>query len=181
MNCNWKNDINTKINDTDLSNKLICSISRFLENEKFILENSLNERTISFKLAEYLNREFTDYDVDCEYNRMVSGNIDLQYIQKTLNLEIDEISSDDTNGTTVYPDIIVHKRGNNDNNLLVIEVKKKEFADRTRKSTPETYREFDFRKLEAYTQELYYQYGLYIEFDKANISMLKIFNKGNKL
>ena len=45
------------------------ALNLLLEQDKFLLLNNLNERTISHKLAEYLQREFSSWNVDCEYNR----------------------------------------------------------------------------------------------------------------
>jgi hypothetical protein len=152
-------------------------ITKFLKLEPFILRENLNERTISHKLAEYLQKAFPDYDVDCEYNKMPCDRDPKEYVNKTLDLDAEGIESDDEKGITVYPDIIVHKRGSNENNYLVIEVKKKEFAETKRKGKQETYKEFDFRKLKAYTKHLNYTYGIYLEFNKDNISDLKFVKK----
>ena len=57
----------------------------------------------------------------------------------------------------VRPDIIVHRRGGNSDNLLVIEAK--------RRDNP-TDRELDYQKLRAFTQHLgryHYCYGLFID------------------
>ncbi len=72
----------------------------------------VGERSIVFRFAHYLlellekDKEFSDYQLDCEYNR---NGIN----RKTL--------PSFPNG--VYPDIILHRRGNNDNNILVMEFK----------------------------------------------------------
>ena len=151
-------------------------ITDFLESESFILRENLNERTLSHKLAEYLQRAFPKYDVDCEYNKMPKEDAK-EYVNKTLDLDVEGTESDDEKGVTVYPDIVVHKRGNNENNYLVIEVKKKQYAEQKRRGGQETYKEFDFRKLEAYTKHLKYAYGIYLEFDKDNISDLKVLER----
>ena len=93
-----------------------------------------------------------------------------------LRLDAEGIVYYDEEAITVYPDIIVHERGNNESNYLVIEVKKKEYAELKRRER-ETYKEFDFRKLRAYIEKLNYTYGIYIEFDKDNISDLKFLSK----
>ena len=159
----------------------IKSVIEFLRLEPFILKEGLNERTITHKLAEYLQRVFPNYDVDCEYNKMPSNGDAKEYISKTLNLDAEGIESDDEKGLTVYPDIIVHKRGNNKDNYLVIEVKKKEYAETKRKGKEETSKGFDFRKLKAYTKHLNYTYGIYLEFDKDTVSDLKFFREGHLL
>lgn len=165
--------------DSDI---FITIIKNFLNNEKFILNNDLNERTISYKLAEYIQKEFSSYDVDCEYNKMQNGEDPKKYTAKTLDLDAEEISSNDEKGITVYPDIIIHKRGNNENNYLIIEIKKNKYANEKRKKG-ESYRDFDFRKLKAYTKEttLNYTYGIYLEFEGNTICELKFFQKGNLL
>jgi hypothetical protein len=65
------------------------------------------ERTLSSRLAIYLQEAFKDYNVDCEYNRHIN---DIKNI----------------NGKKIYPDIIIHKRKNDDDNLVWIEVKKED-------------------------------------------------------
>lgn len=154
------------------------TMREFLDQEKFILKNDLNERTISHKLAEYLKKSFEKYDVDCEYNKMQSGKIDKRYVHKTLNLDTESLESDSADGITVYPDIILHHRGDNPDNYIVIEIKKKSFANQKRKNSDETYRDFDMRKLNAYIKELNYKFGIYIEFDSNNISQLVFFIHG---
>ena len=57
----------------DLEEKLKAAIARLYKKDRFLIDNDLNERSISHKLAEYLQTEFHNFDVDCEYNRM-KGN-----------------------------------------------------------------------------------------------------------
>ncbi len=123
------------------------AISRLCEEDRFLLENDVNERSISHKLAEYLQERFSDWHVDCEYNR----NHDLV---KRLNVGPPDPSTEDTQGRTVYPDIVVHRR-NTDANLLVIEIKKSTNVDERR---------FDMEKLRLYIAELGYRYGAFVEF-----------------
>ncbi len=158
--------------DFERKNDLIKAIKEFLLREEFILVNDLNERTLSHKLAEYLQKYFSDFNVDCEYNRMKGKNADSPFITKTLNLKEEDVKNSDTTGKTVYPDIIIHKRGNNKDNFLVIEVKKK--CNNGNKN-------FDFEKLEAYTNQLKYKYGIYLEFNKNKISQIKWFKNGKEI
>lgn len=60
--------------------------------------------------------EFPDFDVDCEYNRDGVAPKKIGH----LGLYPDD---DDTEAETVFPDIIVHRRGT-EQNYLVIEAKK---------------------------------------------------------
>jgi hypothetical protein len=93
------------------------AIATLLAEDQYLLVNDVNERSITHKLADYLQREFPDTNVDCEYNKNHDDTKRLRLPPKT------DIRSDDLDAHTVFPDIIVHKR-NTDENLLVIEVKK---------------------------------------------------------
>ena len=166
--------------DFERGDDLVKAISEFLLKECFLLKNNLNERSITHKLAEYIQKYFSDYNVDCEYNRMPNkrnnnGEAEAKFIPKELHLNVSQTCSDDDKGTTVYPDIIIHKRGNNDSNLIVIEVKKEANADKKSKK-------FDFRKLEAFTKNdgLEYKYGIYLELNKNSpwIEIIKFFQNG---
>ncbi|MFA5086476.1 MAG: hypothetical protein WC468_02730 [Candidatus Paceibacterota bacterium] len=163
--------------DAELFDK---TISKFVIQEKFILLNDLNERSISHKLAEHLKNSFTAYDVDCEYNRMESGTTDQEYISKTLNLNSQKTMTDSVEGDTVFPDIIIHKRGHNKNNYIVVEIKKKKYADKKDKYGKK-YRDFDRKKLCAYTKKLKYKWGIYLEFDKENIILAEFYKNGKVL
>lgn len=82
----------------------------------YLLKENLNERTISHQFAIHLQRAFKDYNVDCEYNR-ANGR------PKELIIPQENVSWEDTEAKTVFPDIIVHLRGRN-TNILVVEMKK---------------------------------------------------------
>ena len=118
-------------------------------NDAWLFEMNVNERSITHKLAEYLQQEFADWNVDCEYNR----NLDEM---KRLSVPKTGIEWDDLESKTVFPDIIVHKRGAK-KNLLVIEVKK------SNSTVPDT---FDKIKLNALLREPFnYKFALFIKFD----------------
>jgi hypothetical protein len=88
---------------------------------RFLLAIDANERSLSHHLAIYLFPRFPQWDVDCEYNR--DGIDD----HKVLDLPArTQPTATDVDARTVFPDIIVHRRGQPGaaNNLLVVEVKK---------------------------------------------------------
>ncbi|MFH1444714.1 MAG: hypothetical protein ABIG34_05005 [Candidatus Peregrinibacteria bacterium] len=62
------------------------------------------------------------------------------------------IESDDTDGVSVYPDIIVHQRGASDN-FIVIEAKKTTNTD-----------DSDMEKLKAYKADLAYTHTFFVRF-----------------
>lgn len=149
-----------------IKEKVNKAVNLLLKNDLFLLEKNVNERSVSHKLAEYLQQQFQEFSVDCEYNRMKDKNMDTEFITKKLNFDIESLISNDTTAKTVYPDIIIHHRGTG-NNLLVIEVKKT-----INKST----KNFDFKKLNAFrSKPLQYKFGLYIEFDTNGKETMKWF------
>ena len=100
----------------DVRRRLHAAYNTLLEHDRALLELDANERSLTHKLAEHLQVEFPDWNVDCEYNRKGT-------LPKRLMGSVGNVSTDDTLGKTVFPDIIVHHRKTTDN-LLVIEAKK---------------------------------------------------------
>ena len=77
--------------------------------DAFLLEQNAHEISISHKLAEYVQREFPAYHVDCEYNRQ--GDDALSKKLRSL-IECQNVDSADDE-RHVRPDILVHERGHN--------------------------------------------------------------------
>ena len=128
---------------TEIEKRVDQALEDFLKQDKELLEININERTISHKLAEHLQRQFDGYNVDCEYNRY--GD-DVKKITRIFDKAGVHTNPDDINGITVYPDIIVHRRRSKDkDNLLVIEVKK------SNNSLGETGKNIDREKLQIFT------------------------------
>lgn len=139
---------------------VINALRSLLEHDRYLLEVNANERSITFRFALYLQSQLPDWTVDCEYNR---DGIDPKRLG---HLDVDPDSEDDE-AKTVFPDVIAHRRGREDN-LIVLEFKK---------STSRVDREIDRRKLLGYKRQLGYTYGLFIEVatdtNQANISQLE--------
>lgn len=155
----------------EIFESIINSINIFIEKEKFLLVHNLNERTITHKFANYIEKIFPNYDVDCEYNRFWNSNNNKEYISKHLDFHIygEDLENTETEKINVYPDIIIHKRWNKDN-LIIIELKKKEYAETNMKNRKMTYWEFDKVKIKKYMEQetLSYNYWIYIEFNGVN-------------
>lgn len=134
--------------EAKIKTKIEQALMKLKDRDSILLEYNLNERTISHKLGIYIENIFTDYDVDCEYNR-ISSNC------KILDMVPKKYVDDDTKAITVYPDIIVHKRGNNDENYIVIEIKK------STNNSPEEI-DYDKRKLKEYKSQLGYKFAIFI-------------------
>jgi hypothetical protein len=126
----------------------VKGVGLFKTRHKELISIDVNERSITHHLANCFAELLPQYDVDCEYNRM-SGDL-----PKRIHWSGEPAKRNDIEAKTVFPDIIAHKRGHNDSNLLVIEVKK------SNANTIE--REKDQNKIEAYCEDLNYTYGLYL-------------------
>lgn len=137
-----------QLNLENIRQRVYKAIYRLALYDAELLSIDVNERAITHQLARYVQDEFEEWNVDCEYNRD-------QHEVKRLRLGVGPTSTDDTNVQTVYPDIIVHHRGTVDN-LLVIEVKK---------STNPGSDELDKRKLRAFQEQLCYRFALFLRFN----------------
>lgn len=75
--------------------KVESTIRRMRTQDLFLIQANTNERSISHKLAEYMQLEFPLWKVDCEYNRH-GDEI------KKLEVPCDNINWDDTEAKTVF-------------------------------------------------------------------------------
>jgi len=131
---------------TNIEKSIWTALRRLFKRDAELLRYDVNERTITHKLAQYLEPEFPEWDVDCEYNRNHDKTKRLKYLPGKL------VSLNNTDGTSVFPDIIVHKRMT-DENYVVIEVKK---------STSNESPAFDQQKLLAFKIELHYRFAVFV-------------------
>lgn len=131
---------------------LIKAIESVVEKDRFLWDVSVNERSLTHKLGCYLTNRYPYYHVDCEYNR--KGEI-------TKYLDEDRI----------FPDVIVHHRGSDEQNRLVIEAKKI--------SGQEPYR--DWSKLEMLTGRGFgyeYDFGVHVTFEVFPAVTFRVFQNG---
>ncbi|MFZ6019203.1 MAG: hypothetical protein ACOYXO_06275, partial [Chloroflexota bacterium] len=121
-------------------------------------------RSLTHKLAEYLQDEFPVWHVDCEYNRRHDQ-------VKRLHFEGGDINPNDTEYRTIVPDMIVHRR-RTDQNLIVLEVKKAGGIVETH----------DIEKLRAFTRDSQYRYhmGLFLRIGAISDLELWVFREGKK-
>ena len=95
--------------------RVVSALGEFYAREAYLFEKDLGERTMTHRLAVYLERQFSGWQVDCDYDRLG---------ERTLRLPKGSIvSTDDHLAKSIYPDIVVHQRAVPDN-LLAIEVRK---------------------------------------------------------
>jgi hypothetical protein len=160
------------------------AIATLKEKDSFLLENDISEWAISHKLAVYLNDKFPELDVDCEYNGYAKADNNKKYLiflrckLKELGRLKDPDENEELLKRSVYPDIIVHKRGE-EKNLVVIEVKKEKNNDK----------DFDREKILRYTSPdcentLNYELGALVIFTtgKGEIShAIEWYENGQKI
>lgn len=168
-------DNNKVIELSAIERKLIYLIKKSLKkvykNDKYLLDHAketineydyVAERSLVFRFGCYFESlirkdiDFKEYHLDSEYNRNEN--------YKKMMM-----------GHAVIPDMILHKRGNNDNNFLIVE-----FKGHWNKDT-----ENDYSKLEYFTSsESKYKYriGLFIKLTKDIKDLeLKMFQNGKKV
>ncbi len=155
------------------------SLEKILKNDYELLINNVHEITITNILSRYIyyfmnNSQsifFKGINVDIEYNRMLNDNIyetnkqnsKAFYMQEQVSKAI-YITSFDSNRQDLHelikiyvrPDIIIHQRGVNSNNILWLELKI---------NTKESECEFDIQKAWYAISQLKYELGLSILVD----------------
>jgi hypothetical protein len=144
-------------------NKVIAALGEFCAREIHLFEKDLGERALTHRLAVHLERQFPGWEVDCEYNRL--GERTLRLPKATI------VSTDDGNGKSIYPDIVVHQR-EIPNNLLAIEV---------RKTSNHQPLEHDQHKLRALTDpHLWFAYriGVLLTLGKQNVTSSEVYVGG---
>ncbi len=141
----------------DFSLQLLCA------NDGFLLQHDAHERSITHKMGEYLQQWFSDFEVDCEYSKH-------GLIAKRLPRNCDNKDKD-----LVYPDIVIHLRGVDTTNLLVIEAKL---------GWDGTVPQCDLAKLVNFTDAsggYNYDYGLFVAFNGANPFKLVWFSNSQEI
>ena len=137
----------TFVNKQEVKRRLEWALDRLYEEDSCLLALDANERSITHRLGMYLQEAFPNWDVDCEYNRK-------GHDPEKLRLQEQQITSGNTDGDTVFPDIIVHHRTKTHDNLLVVEVKK---------TTSTASDDRDIQKLDAFRSELKYCYAVFLK------------------
>jgi hypothetical protein len=143
--------------------KVVGALSDFYARETHLLERDLGERTLTHRLAVSLERQFPQWNVDCDYNRLG---------ERTWRLpKASIVSTDDELGKSIYPDIVVHHRSIPEN-LLAIEV---------RKASNHQPLEHDRHKLRGLTDpHLWFAYriGIYLTLGKKTVTSSEVYVGG---
>ncbi len=143
--------------------KVVAALSELYRRDAFLFENDLGERVLAHRLAVHLEKQFSGWDVDCDYDRLGARTLRLPH--GTI------ISTDDHLGKSIYPDVVVHQR-DIPNNLLAVEV---------RKATNHQPAEHDQQKLRALTDpHLWFAYwiGVLLTLGKDKVSRSEVYVAG---
>ena len=146
------------------------ALSDFIATDGDLLRFNADERAISHKLAEHIGRYFREWNIDCEYNRIGTDQQKKlihysreRFIQAkqagvipNFITSFDELQHSEY-AVPVYPDIIVHRRGDPTTSLLVVEVKKA--------NNPDVMLGWDQWKIEFFRAILNYRAGVFISFN----------------
>ena len=132
----------------EVRERVSAALAQFTDTDRFLLEHDLNERCIASRVALYLQAIFPEYYVDVEYNRVGRPPKRLQLPDECANYRNKQ------GDTLAVPDVIVHRRGPEGPNLLVLEFKKT--------SNPDAFG-CDRKRIFAFRDQLGYRYGALVE------------------
>ena len=131
------------MNQAELEEVIKASLNELYTSDFGMIERDANERTLTGRLARYIEDRVEGYDVTVEYNRH--------------GIDPKEVELPDADGELtsmrVMPDIIVHHLGDDSDNLLVIEAKKTS-------NTATDHR--DIEKLTALKQNIGYRFAVFL-------------------
>ena len=97
---------------TALEKLIECALNQLYHEDIYLIKNGVHERSIVFRFAHYLQNlmditpALKEYNLDFEYNK--NGRFSKRIPARLRG---------------AFPDLIVHKRGTNEFNLLIIEFK----------------------------------------------------------
>lgn len=155
-----------------INSKIINCLNKLYTEDKILFlrnkEQGLCERCLVFRFAHYLQDEFEEYFVDCDFNSSsINGT---ERSQKTIR------NQNGSGSKKRFIDIIVHKRTLNSNDdFICFEIKK--WNNQKKK---------DFKKdennLKILTSDYGYKYGFHLIFGKnQDETKLDIWQNGQKM
>lgn len=117
------------------------AVEELFAKDAFLLEADVAERTVAARLAVYLEPHFPQHHVNVEYNR---------HGLHPKRLKLPAYGGE----KLILPDVVVHRQGHDENNLLVIQVKKE---------TNNESREYDHAVITGMKQDYGYMWGVLID------------------
>lgn len=131
------------MNHAVIRERVMQALNDLENSDAHLRRNDVAERALCARIAHYLVDRFPDHDVDIEYN---------DHRGETKQLDLPSQFAGATGAAT--PDVIVHLRGTDVANLLVLEVKK---------SSNRSNRAKDVARIAAFLDQLGYQCGATVE------------------
>lgn len=112
------------------------AVAELWARDRSLIERRLSELSVAHRLAVYLERQFPEFHTDCQYSRnsrVTESTYDFPYMTRPRQKEVrhnllrqgmtqQEADAAAHMVTGGYPAIIVHRREENDLNLLVVEL-----------------------------------------------------------
>lgn len=103
----------------DVLGKTLTMLTK--ESGSLLAGNNSNERSIVFRLAIYMREQFAEMEkqgiyIDCEYNRQGEPG--------DSKMENPDLPHDTQTNRWIIPDIVLHERGNDINNIIYLEAKR---------------------------------------------------------
>ncbi len=151
--------------ETELKQYIVESLRQLYKEDYSLIERAGSERGIVANFSRYLsitfkeNNFFNDLHIDVEYNR--NG---------------DKPKAFGNSKNPVIPDLIIHKREFNDNNLLIMEFKA--YWNNNNEDMKK-----DFEKIKAFMSkddQFIYEFGMHIELLKDKF-IIREFNENGKI
>lgn len=100
----------------EVIDKVNEALDSFYARDAELVKLRVQERSIAHKFAEYLGPLFPNHDIDCEYDKHGKYKKELEHIEEC---------SKEKATNLILPDIVIHKRGHDRDNLVVFEIKSK--------------------------------------------------------
>lgn len=155
------------LSEDEVFHRVSRALRAFYASDADLLHRNASERSIAHKLAEHLQDQFPEYKVDCEYNR---------HVDSVKRQPQDDVAAAGRGRRgAVLPDIVVHERGTDEQNVLVIEIKK---------SSSRRSHDGDVKKLCLFTGSKFgYAVGIFIVIDVARrrVGGVCVFKDGDKV
>lgn len=149
------------MNQTEAKNVLQTALETLRQSDLETFGEDVGERPIMFRIAYYMMLQIEDggpLHVDCDYNRNIDAVKQLLPVKEETFPE----AGDRVKAPRFFPDIVVHKRRDDTENVLVCEIKK---AGNSRGGDEDRKRLQTLTRADGYFR---YKLGAFIEVDQAN-------------
>jgi hypothetical protein len=166
---------NEDLEGETIHNRVVSCVQKIYQEDNFLFERNRGkgvcERCLVFRLAHYLQLEFNEYFVDCDFNSSFEYTITENGRENERERSGKGVENEDGSITKRFVDIIIHKRDyTTENDFICFEIKK--WNNYTRTTI-----EKDINNLRQLTNQFNYKYGYHIilgkTFEETKWSILK--------